>query len=119
LRQQYNIAVFDGDVLVFGDEPTGPLGQSSNYVTETMTVGDQNWSLVPWQKELEGDVTFLGSSVLVLGFALSLVLGSLVWVCPQSRAGGCLCSFAGGFHQTGASPDMNSVFVSPGKPVCE
>jgi hypothetical protein len=47
-------------------------------VKETMTVGDQNWNLVLWQKEPEGDITFLASSVLVLGFALSLVLGSLV-----------------------------------------
>ena len=117
LRQQYNIAVYDGDILVFGDKPEGKaLGQSSSYVKETMTVGDQNWSLVLWQKAPEGDITFFGSSVLVLGFTLSLVLGSLVWVlstkAEQADVYEALLEVS---HQLGASPDMNSVFRVTGE----
>jgi signal transduction histidine kinase/sensor domain CHASE-containing protein len=117
LRQQYNIAVFDGDVLVFGDEPEGTAWrQSSSYVKETMTVGDQNWSLVLWQKEPEGDITFLGSSVLVLGFALSLVLGSLVWVLStKAEQADVYAALLEVSHQLGASPDMNSVFRVTGE----
>jgi signal transduction histidine kinase/sensor domain CHASE-containing protein len=116
LRQQYNIAVFDRDVLVFGDEPEGiAWRQSPGYVKETMTVADQNWSLVLWQKEPE-DITFLGSSVLVLGFALSLVLGSLVWVLStKAEQADVYAALLEVSHQLGASPDINSVFRVTGE----
>ena len=81
-----------------------------------MTVGDQNWSLVLWQKEPEGDITFLGSSVLVLGFALSLVLGSLVWVLStKAEQADVYAALLEVSHQLGASPDMNSVFRVTGE----
>jgi signal transduction histidine kinase/sensor domain CHASE-containing protein len=117
LRQQHNIAVFDGDVLVFGDQPEAKgWKQSSSYVKETMTVGDQNWSLVLWQKEPEGEITFLGSSVLVLGLALSLVLGSLVWVLStKAEQADVYAALLEVSHQLGASPDMNSVFRVTGE----
>ena len=117
LRQQYNIAVFDGDVLVFGDEPEGKTWrQSPSHVKETMTVGDQNWSLVLWLKEPEGDITILGSSVLVLGSALSLVLGSLVWVLStKAEQADVYAALLEVSHQLGASPDMNSVFRVTGE----
>lgn len=117
LRQQYNIAVFDGDLLVFGDEPEGTAWrQSSSYVKETMTVGDQNWSLVLWQKEPEDDGTFLSSSVLVLGLALSMVLGSLVWVLSaKAEQADVYAALLEVSHQLGASPDMNSVFRVTGE----
>jgi K+-sensing histidine kinase KdpD len=117
MRQQHSIAVFDGEVLVFGDEPEGKAWrQSSSYVKETMTVGDQNWSLVLWQKEPEGGITFLGSSVLVLGFALSLVLGSLVWVLStKAEQADVYATLLEASHQLGASPDMNSVFRVTGE----
>ena len=117
LRQQHNIVVFDGDVLVFGDQPEAKgWKQSSSYVKETMTVGDQNWSLVLWQKEPEGEITFLGSSVLVLGLALSLVLGSLVWVLStKAEQADVYAALLEVSHQLGASPDMNSVFRVTGE----
>ena len=117
LRQQYNIAVFDGEALVFGDEPEGNAWkQDPSHVTETMTVGDQNWSLVLWQKEPDGDISFLGSSVLVLGFALSLVLGSLVWVLStKAEQADVYATLLEVSHQLGASPNMNSVFRVTGE----
>lgn len=117
LRQQYNIGVFDGDALVFGDEPQGTSWKaSSSYVKETMTVGDQNWSLVLWQKEPEGNITFLGSSVLALGFALSLVLGSLVWVLSaKAEQADVYATLLEVSHQLGASPDINGVFRVTGE----
>src|SRR5262245_48071243 len=117
LRQQYNIGVFDSDVLAFGDEPKGSdWRQSSSYVKETMTVGDQNWSLVLWQKEPEGEITFLGSSVLVLGFALSLVLGSLVWVLStKAEQADIYAALLEVSHQLSASADINSVFRVTGE----
>jgi signal transduction histidine kinase/sensor domain CHASE-containing protein len=117
LRQQYNIGVFDGDLLVFGDEPEGKAWrQSPSYVKETITVGDQNWSLVLWKKESDADITFLGSSVLVLGFALSLVLGSLVWVLStKAEQADVYAALLEVSHQLGASLDMNSVFRVTGE----
>ncbi|MCI0620271.1 MAG: ATP-binding protein [Acidobacteria bacterium] len=117
LRQQYNIAVFDGEVLIYGDEPAGKnWRQSAAYVKETVTVRDQNWSLDLWLREPEGDITFLGSSVLVLGFALSLVLGSLVWVLStKAEQADIYAALLEVSHQLGASPDMQSVFRVTGE----
>ena len=117
LRQQYNIAVFDDEALVFGDEPEGDAWRrASSHVKETMTVGDQNWSLVLWQKEPDGDISFLGSSVLVLGFALSLVLGSLVWVLStKAEQADVYAALLEVSHQLSASPNMNSVFRVTGE----
>lgn len=117
LRQQYNIAVFDRETLVFGDEPEGDAWKrAASHVKETMTVGDQNWSLVLWQKEPDGDISFLGSSVLVLGFALSLVLGSLVWVLStKAEQADVYAALLEVSHQLGASPNMNSVFRVTGE----
>lgn len=118
LRQQYNVAVFDGDLLIYGSEPQGSKDwrDSSLFVRETVAVRDQNWNLVIWPKEAEGQITFLGSSVLILGFALSMVLGSLVWVLSaKAEQADVYAALLEVSHQLGASPDMNSVFRVTGE----
>jgi signal transduction histidine kinase/sensor domain CHASE-containing protein len=118
LRRQYNIAVFDGESLIYGDEPPGDKDwkESPHYVKEIVSVRDQNWNLVLWSKEPEGRITFLGSSVLILGFALSMVLGSLVWVlstkADQADVYAALLELS---HQLSASPDTNSVLRVTGE----
>jgi signal transduction histidine kinase len=118
LRQQYNIAVFDGDALIYGDDlpKNSDWKQSPRYVKETVSVRDQNWNLVLWPKEPEGLITFLGSSVLILGLALSLVLGSLVWVLStKAEQADVYAALLEVSHQLGASPDMNGVFRVTGE----
>jgi signal transduction histidine kinase/sensor domain CHASE-containing protein len=118
LRRQYNIAVFDGEVPIYGDEPSRDRDwkESPHYVKEIVSVRDQNWNLVLWSKEPEGRITLLGSSVLVLGFALSLVLGSLVWVLStKAEQADVYAGLLELSHQLSASPDMNSVLRVTGE----
>ncbi len=114
LRQQYNIGVFDGDTLIYGDRPGNETGFLN--VREIVAVKDQSWNLALWPKEREGQITFLGSSILVLGFALSLVLGSLVWVLSsKAEQADVYAALLEVSHQLSASPDVQDVFRVTGE----
>lgn len=82
LKQHYYIAVFDGNQLIYGDGPIlrPDWMKSPNFVKETVAVRDQNWDLILWPREMHSHFGIFGSSILVLGLALSFVLASLVWV---------------------------------------
>lgn len=114
LRQRYNLAVFDGDTLIYGDRPENERSFLS--VQEIVAVRDQSWNLSLWPKDKEGQITFLGSSILVLGFALSMVLGSLVWVLStKAEQADVYAALLEVSHQFSASPDVQDVFRVTGE----
>ncbi|MEW5979450.1 MAG: ATP-binding protein [Acidobacteriota bacterium] len=82
LKQKYDCAVYDGDRLIYGTTAgrIPDLGHFPIVIRKEVSVRHRNWVLTLWPKDYAQEGNYLSLAVLLLGIALSAVLGSLVWV---------------------------------------
>ena len=113
LKQRYNCAVYDGDTLVYSTE-SGPQlewRRSPIHIHKAVAVRDHNWNLVLWPKEYGDLVGYRAMVVLILGLALSFVLGSLVWVLSsRAEQADIYAAMFEVSHTLGTSSELNNIF---------
>jgi len=74
-------------------------------------VRDHNWNLVLWAKEYGDLVGYRAMVVLILGLALSFVLGSLVWVLSsRAEQADIYAAMLEVSHTLGTSSELNNIF---------
>jgi signal transduction histidine kinase/sensor domain CHASE-containing protein len=117
LKQHYSCAVYDGNTLIYQTEPTAQSDWKSSplHVNKAVAVRDYSWNLVLWPKESGGQFGFRGIAILVLGFALSAVLSSLVWLLSsKAEQADLYASMLEVSHTLGSCSDLNSVLRTTG-----
>ena len=117
LKQHYSCTVYDGNTLIYQTEPTAQSDWKSSplHVNKAVAVRDYSWNLVLWPKESGGQFGFRGIAILVLGFALSAVLSSLVWLLSsKAEQADLYASMLEVSHTLGSCSDLNSVLRTTG-----
>ena len=117
LKQRYHCAVYDGDTLVYSTEsaPQPDWNRSPIHIHKTVPVRDHNWNLVLWPKEYNDLMGYRAMVVLILGLALSFVLGSLVWVLSsRAEQADIYAAMLEVSHTLGTSNELNNIFRAIG-----
>src|SRR5262249_49013676 len=112
LKQRYNCAVYDENTLIYQTESAGQSDWKTSpfQINKTVAVRDRNWNLVLWPREAGDQFGFRGISVLVLGFALSATLSSLVWlISSKAEQADVYASLVEVSHSLSSSTDLSSV----------
>jgi hypothetical protein len=112
LKQRYNCAVYDDTTLIYQTESAGQSDWKASrlHIKKTVTVRDHDWSLLLWPRESGDQFGFRGIAILVLGFALSAALSSLVWLLSsKGEQADLYASMLEVSHSLSSSTDLNSV----------
>jgi K+-sensing histidine kinase KdpD len=118
LKERYNCAVYDGGTLIYQTEPAAQLldwKKSPIFVKKVVAVRDHNWELVLWPRNYSDQIGYRGIAILVLGLALSGVLGSLVWLLSsKAEQADLYASMLEVSNTLGSANDLHSVFRAAG-----